>query len=341
MSTSICRRPVSDALILAGVLLAASPVRADYRESYRRGVEAAGRESWADTARLMRAALAEQPRDGETILGEGGRAETYLPHYYLGLALFHTGNCVAARREWEAGRGAIRRTPYIRMVARLNQECQKRAPREAAASRSAAAVEAELRKAEKLAAAVALVQSNPTLGPDERTELEKGLRDARERLTEARAKLDEGRRDTDLRDLDKARELTQRATADIERTRQKAMSHLDLLPAAPAPAPAASAAPVPPPELVTAAHAYFEGRYEDAIAALKDARDEPGPVAVQEHLLRAAARFALYAAGGRQDDALRRAANDDVKTVRRLDPSFRPDPAAFPPSFRELFSDGG
>ncbi len=343
MSTSTSTRPVSDALILASVLLAASPARADYRESYRRGVEAAARESWEDAARLMRAALAEQPRDGETILGEAGRAETYLPHYYLGLALFHSGSCVAARREWEAARSAIRRTPYIRTVARLNQECQKRAPREAAASRSAAAVEADLRKAEKLAAAVALVQSNATLAPNEREELAKGLRDARERLADARTKLEDGRRDADLRDLDKARELTQRATADIEKTRQKAMSHLELPPGRPAPdaLPLLVSPPRPPAELVAAARAYFDGRYEDVIAALKDARDEPGPAAVQEHLLRAAARFALYAAGGRRDDALLRATNEDVRTVRRLDPSFQPDAAAFPPPFRELFRDGG
>jgi hypothetical protein len=343
MSTSTCTRPVSDALILAGVLLAATPVQADYRESYRRGVEAAAHESWADTARFMRAALAEQPRDGETILGEGGRAEIYLPHYYLGLALFHTGSCVAARREWEGARAAIRGTPYIRMVARMNQECQKRAPREAAASRSAAAVESDLRKAEKLAAAVALVQSNPALEPNERGELEKGLRDARERLTDARAKLDEGRRKADLGDLDKARELTQRATSDIEKTRQRAMSHLDLLPSRPGQdaLPSPSAPPRPSAELVAAARAYFEGRYEDVIAVLKDARDEPGPVAVHEHLLRAAARFALYAAGGRQDEALRRATNDDVRTIRRLDPAFAPDAAAFSPAFRALFQDGG
>ena len=242
MSTSTCRRPVSDALILAGLLLLASRATADHRESYRKGVEAAHNESWSDAARLMRAALAEQPRDGEVIVLEGGRTEPYLPHYYLGLALFHTGNCVAARREWEGARAVIQETPFFKTVARLNRECQKRAPREAAASRSAAAVEADIRKAEKLVAGVGTLESNPQIVGEEREALEKGLRDVRERLADANARLDEGRRDADLGDIAKARELTQRATADIEKARRRAMSHLEPI-AAGQPGQAPSTAP--------------------------------------------------------------------------------------------------
>ena len=116
MSTSA--KPVSEALLLASLLLAASPVAADYRESYRRGLEAASRGSWADAERFMRAALAEHPREGERVFVDGGRAEAYLPRYYIGLALYQSGNCVAARREWEAGRASIQRTPFLKTVAR-------------------------------------------------------------------------------------------------------------------------------------------------------------------------------------------------------------------------------
>jgi tetratricopeptide (TPR) repeat protein len=343
MPMSTCAKPASEALLLASLLLAASPVAADYRESYRRGLEAASRGSWADAERFMRAALAEHPREGERVFVDGGRAEAYLPRYYIGLALYQSGNCVAARREWEAGRAAIQRTPFLKTVARLNQECQKRVTRETAAGRSASALEAEIRKAEKLAAAVAVLQSSASLPSNEREELDKGLREAGERLADARARLEDGRRDADLGDLDKARELTQRATADIEKTRRRAMGHLDPLASTPGSAalPPPSAAPAhPPAELVAAARAYFEGRYEDVIAGLPDAREEPGPAAVQAHLLRAAARFALYARGGRQDETLHRALRDDVQAVRRLDPTFEPDAAAFSPAFRELFRSG-
>src|SRR5262245_49146881 len=233
MPTSTCGKPVSEALLLAGLLIAAAPAAADHRESYRRGVEAAHRESWADATRFMRAALSEQPRDGELVFLDGGRPEPYIPHYYIGLALYHTGNCVAARREWEAARAAIRRSPFLKTVARLNQECQKRAPREAAASRSATAVDAEIRKAEKLASAVAVLESNPQVADDDREALQKGLREARERLADARTRLDEGRRDADPGDIAKAREMTERATVDIEKARRRAMSTLDPLAAAP------------------------------------------------------------------------------------------------------------
>jgi hypothetical protein len=339
MWTSTCRRPASDALIAAAIVLAATAARADYRESYRRGVEAAARESWGETTRFMRAALAEQPREGEPILVEGSRTEGYVPRYYLGLALFHTGNCMAARREWEAGKTAIRRTPYIRTVAKLNQDCQKRAPREAAANRLAPAVEADLRKAERLAAAVAVVESNPALSVDQRAELEKGLRDSRERLAEARVKLDEGRRDADLRDLDKARELVQRATADIEKTRRKAMAGLDPQAGRPVPSapPTTAAAARAPAELLAAAHAYFEGRYEDVVRTLTPVTDDTGPVALQAHLLRAAASHALYVMGGSRDEALLRAVTAEVDAVLRIDPDFQPDASAFSPRLRELF----
>jgi hypothetical protein len=345
MSTSTCRKPASEALILAGFLLVASSAAADYREAYRRGVEAANRESWADAARWMKTALAEQPREGELLLLDEKRTEPYLPHYYVGLALFHTGNCVAARREWEGSRAAIQRSPYFKTVARLNQDCQKRAPREAAANRAAVAVEAELRKAEKLATAVALLDSNPSLTGDERDALAKGLREARDRLSDARAKLDAGRRDADLGDLDKAREQTQRATADIEKTRRRAMSHLDPLaasgPGHAAPPPAAPVRAQPPAELVSAARAYFEGRYEDVVRALAEVSEGSGPAALQAHLLRAAARHALYVQGGAKDEGLRHAVMADVQTVRRIDPTFQPDATAFSPRFRELFKQGG
>jgi hypothetical protein len=351
MSTSTCRRPGCEALILAGLVLAAAPAAADYRDSYRRGLEAAGRESWPDVTRYMRAALSEQPREGEPVFVDASRTEIYLPHYYLGLALFRTGNCVAARREWEAARDAIRRSPFLKNVGRLNQECQKRAPREAAAGPAATAVEAEIRKAQKLENGVAALGSNPQIVGDEREALEKGLRGAREHLADARSRLEDGRRDADLGDIAKARELTERATTEIEMTRRHAMAGVDTLAASPPPtarttdpAPARSPGPLParaPAELVSAAHAYFEGRYEDVIRTLGDVGDGSGPAALQSHLLRAAARFALYALGGSRDEALRQAVVADVQAVRRMDPDFEPDASAFSPRFRALFKQDG
>jgi hypothetical protein len=338
---STWRKPASDALVLAGLVLLAVPVEADYRESYARGVEAAGKDNWTEAERLMRAALAEEPREGAH----------YLPRYYLGLALFHTGNCQGARREWERARrqGAILRSPVLKTVEKLDQECQRRSARETAAAQSAGSAEREVQKAEKLASAIATLESNPAIAGDKQLALGRGLREARERLAEARSKLDAGRRDADLGDFAKARALAQRALEELEKTRRAAMSDLDLLGAAagpaahavPAPASPPAPAPGPPPELVTAARAYFDGRYDEVVAALAGVHYDAGPAALQAHLLRAAARHALYSLGGQKDEALRQAIWADVQAVRRLDPSFQPNASAFSPRFRELFRKGG
>lgn len=345
MPTSTWRRRVTEGLIAAALLLQAAVARADYRESYRKGVQAANAESWAEAARLMRAALAERPREGEPVVLDGERREPYLPRYYLGLALFNSGDCLGARRQWEAARrqGALRRSPFYATVERLNQECQRRVAREASAAESVRAVEASVRKAEALAGALAVLESNPEVVGDDREAVVHGLREGRSRLAEARSRLDGGRRSSDLSELAKARELTQRATDELEKARRKAMRHLDPLGAGRAASATLprSAAPAPPPALAAAARAYFEGRYEDAAAALADVDYGTGPAAVQVHLIRAAARHALYVLGGRKDDALRQSVTADVEAVRRLDPAFSPSPAVFSPRFRDLFRTKG
>ncbi|HEX6739165.1 MAG TPA: hypothetical protein VF310_12880, partial [Vicinamibacteria bacterium] len=110
--------------------------------------------------------------------------------------------------------------------------------------------------------------------------------------------------------------------------------------ASPGPTPPATLAG-PPADLLAAASAYFDGRYQEAVAALDGARYEAGPAALQAHLLRAASRHALYLLGGGRDEALRQAIAADIQAVRRLDPAFEPDPSAFSPRFRELFRKGG
>jgi hypothetical protein len=347
MPTSTWRKRASEGVAAAGVLLAAANAGADYRDAYRRGVVAAGQENWPETARLMRSALAERAREGEPIALEGDRKEPYLPRYYLGLALFHSGDCLGARRHWESSRrhGALRRSSFYRTVQKLNQECQKRLPREAAAAQSARALEGELRKADALAGALAVLESNPEVVGEDREAVVRGLREGREHLAEARSRLDGGRRSADLGELDEARERTQRATDTLEKARRKAMRHLAPLAAgrsalAPSASPSTEDA-APPAELVTAARAYFDGRYQEAADALAATDYGSGPAALQAHVLRAAARHALYLLGGRRDDALRRAVDDDVQAVRRLDPTFEPSASAFSPRFRELFRSKG
>lgn len=107
-----------------------------------------------------------------------------------------------------------------------------------------------------------------------------------------------------------------------------------------------TAAPTPgrpgpaPAQLVRAAEAYFAGRYDEAVTLLDRVSGLNGRTAAHAHLLRAAARFALYRIGGERDAQLRQRALQDVSSCRGADPAVVPDPEAFPPSFAELFRSG-
>jgi hypothetical protein len=101
--------------LAVALLILALPLsgRADYRESYRKGMEAVDRKQWAETAKHMQEALAENPKEGEKVRLYGSRFETYLPYFYLGLALVNTGDCEGAVKAFASSeeQGAIRGTP--------------------------------------------------------------------------------------------------------------------------------------------------------------------------------------------------------------------------------------
>jgi hypothetical protein len=368
---------------LAGLLAGGSPARADYREAYKKGVEAAGKGNWEEVARQMRAALAEQGREGEQIKVYGMRYEDYLPHYYLGLALANAGDCAGAVKEWDASQsqGAIQKSPQFKNLQKKRSECDVRlaaagpptpsvkaptpkpaatGPDPAAVAQAAQAAELELSRADEAARGVAALESDPTLAPvwQQDDSLGPAQKRARELLASARSKLDAGKRGADLAPLGEARDLAVRAAQQFERVRQDApkrreqrLAELKKLdedrrraearPASPPTPPASpSARRGPPAELVQAARAYFDGRYRDAADILVRTTPQSGPPAVQAYLFRAAARHALYLVGGKSDDALRRAALDDVSACRRLDRSFTPDPQAFSPRFVQFFLRG-
>jgi len=73
------------------------------------------------------------------------------------------------------------------------------------------------------------------------------------------------------------------------------------------------------------------------VTLLAKTADLKGRAGAQSLLLRSAARFALYKAGGEKDDELRRLAAEDAAAARRADPSLRPDAAVFSPPFVDFF----
>jgi hypothetical protein len=356
------------ALLVA--LAAAAPAHADYKDSYRKGIEALDRKRWEEVVKHMREAIADNPSEGERIKLYGLRFETYFPHFYMGAAYLNLGKCPEAQRAFETSQtqGAIRSHPkYAELIDGL-KSCEGQvakatpapaptpAPRApagpdpAALAQAAQAAEAALghadasaREASALAADAVLSPvwgREPALGPAEAR--------ARESLASARTKLEVGRRASDLALLGEARELAGQAREQFDGLRREAERRRDALRReAAAPAPASPSAPAPPrasapsAELLAGAEAYFDARYEEAIRYLERANGLRGRAAAQRALLLAAARFARYRLGGEQDEAVRRQAAEDVAACRRADPSLAPDAAAFSPEFAAFFRERG
>ena len=296
------------AALAAAALSVAAAARADYKESYRKGIEAADRGDWAEVARRMREALAEQPKEGERLKLYGMRFEAYLPHYWLGLALFNGQDCAGAVGAWRVsqGQGAVQRTSQFKTLKSSQAECEKRLAQAAPPKPSAAPSRA----------------SSPVAEPSAAPPVRRAGADA--------GKTVEAPRPTETPRPDEARRAADTSTPAPGRT-----------PPGPTALPVKPAGPAgPPAPLLAAAQAYFNGRYREAAEAL-GATSYTGREGVQALVLRAAARYALYVVSGEKDDKLRQDALADVKACRRLDPSFTPDRKAFSPRFVQLFTKGG
>jgi hypothetical protein len=114
--------------VLLVLLLLPSLARADYRDTYRKGIEAVDRKRWPEVARLMREAIAENAKEGDRIKLYGLRFETYLPHFYLGMALAESGDCEGAVRAFDASEatGAIRGTAHYSELLNSRKFCAAR-----------------------------------------------------------------------------------------------------------------------------------------------------------------------------------------------------------------------
>jgi len=104
---------------------------------------------------------------------------------------------------------------------------------------------------------------------------------------------------------------------------------------------AAAARRIPPAKLKQAADAYFAGNYQSAVElANPDALDEDR-AKVQALLFRAASNYKLYVLSGERNIQARQQAEDDIRSIKRLNKNFAPYIAAFSPKFLELFRQTG
>ncbi len=93
----------------------------------------------------------------------------------------------------------------------------------------------------------------------------------------------------------------------------------------------------PPPELRQLAELYFAGRYEQVRQRSAPDSFSEERARVQALLFRAAASFNAYTLGGNNQAELLRAAQNDIRAIKRIQQGFSPYLSAFPPKFLTLF----
>jgi tetratricopeptide (TPR) repeat protein len=120
------RLTVATSAILAALFLLAPAARADYEDSFAKGIAAMDQHNWNEAVRRLSAAIQENPKEGGRVLLYGQRYRTYLPHYYLGVAYQNLGNCDAARREWAESerQGMIQQESAFKELQQLRPKCE-------------------------------------------------------------------------------------------------------------------------------------------------------------------------------------------------------------------------
>jgi hypothetical protein len=272
------RLSLSVAILLCGVVAA---LHADYRDAFRRGVQAARRNQWSEVVSAMREARKEEPRDtGERINISGMEFVPYVPNYYLGLALFNLKDCVGAVQAWQAleGQGGMARVSGGERgaVAKFRKVCETRiaavakpappekppapvakpiVPEKAAGPDPAALADAvqnanaAIARAQDAERAVTQLASDELLSRVWRAEAPLGAADerARDTLARARTELEAGRRESNLQRVQEAATLAGVANKEFTAVRQAGEDRRTQLANEAAAAAAAAAKPEPPP----------------------------------------------------------------------------------------------
>jgi hypothetical protein len=95
-------------------------VAGNYKETYRKAIEAKNQKRWQQAVTLFETAIKQNGTEStERINIAGfGNVEPYVPHYYLGVALKNLNNCTAAMDEWNVSldQGAIRKTNLFKSL---------------------------------------------------------------------------------------------------------------------------------------------------------------------------------------------------------------------------------
>jgi hypothetical protein len=123
--------------------LAAGAAEEGWGDVYEKGQAAAEKRDWAATRDLMQRSIALKPGEQNPAVFKK-KSFVYIPHFWLGIALFQLGDIDGAAREFATSesQGVIRNTAYFAQLnswkARVQEEKVKRAQLEASDVRKAA-----------------------------------------------------------------------------------------------------------------------------------------------------------------------------------------------------------
>ena len=341
----------SAVLLFLGWLLFPPHLGADEaQDAFKAGLKALDNQQWDLAAEKMREASAGRSEEGGRLLTKGG-FRRYLPHYYLGVALFKLGDCESALASWaESERQGVvaKRKELYEYLVRSREQCQDQArlsDQIAFLERQLAGLESEIDRASSLKRdpelQAAWNEGSPSLA-------ERQAR-ASEKLQQAHARLEQARSQADLDLLpgvenllaDARREwqaFGQQAGAQRAATRSSRAAEEQQTPPGNGEQrlnqPIQEAAS-PPVELDSAVRVFLDGDYPRVIEILESYSAEDTRAAAHAHLLRSAALFALHRIRG--DAELLILARGEARAAHAAEPELTLPKRFFSPRFHEFF----
>ncbi len=335
-------------ILLFVFLLVYTPAHADYRSDYLSGLDAVRQGRWAEALRRFEQAAREHPTEGGTIRRSYLQNETYLPHYYIGVAAAELGDCERAVSAWKTSesQGVIQSQREFSDLGRRKSACESRLSASRPAAPPAAPAVPPPTVACSQPVTVQTSESSATVrynepvvtggaepvrlacSPPSGSLFTAGSSTVTCVATDARGRTAECR--TEVNVLLTPREVTPavvpppRPPVAPPTTTSRANTE-----------PAGSALPA---QVIDAAQAYFDRDYVTALRLLASAEGLEKSVRGYALLFRAAARFAMFQLGGAADGSIRQAAERDARAARADTPTLRPAPRYFSPRFIEFFN---
>jgi hypothetical protein len=349
-----------------------------YLEAFANGIRAVDQQRWAEAARQMQIAATARPDTGDNTRVYGTRFESYLPNYFLAVALYESKDFAAAVQAFNKAEqlgGVKKNNGYYSRLRRLRDDAQSKAqvagtPPAAAPPRTATLPPTPPPAPDNSPAALPSrppaggVMTAPPLpaaaaAPRPAAPSAAVIAAAEDSLQRATADRDAVNRIQDfalLRQLDAAlaradtaaRATLSEAGSRLESGRRGNAGDLERVPVLSRQAAtefqqvtqlAAAAVTRITNDLIAATAPYFAGDYAGARTALERLAYPGGRFAAQWRLFRAASAYALYVTSGQRDEALRAEAETNARECRRLAGSaFKPDPRVFSPRFIEFFN---